>query len=32
MVRQAFHLLGHPLGCQCLKGLDQACVQLSPPL
>src|SRR5262249_9269525 len=26
MMRQAIDLLGHPLGCQRLEGLDQACV------
>ena len=32
MVRQAFDLLGHPLGRQRLEGLDQARVQHPPPL
>ena len=32
MVRQAFDLLGHPLGRQCLERLDNARVQLPPPL
>ena len=32
MVRQAFDLLGHPLGRQRLEGLDHARVQPPPPL
>ena len=32
MVRQAFDLLGHPLGRERLEGLDQARVQPPPPL
>jgi len=32
MVRQALHLLGHPLGYQRLQGLDHARVQHPPPL
>ena len=32
MVRQAFHLLGHPFGRERLEGLDQARVQPPPPL
>ena len=32
MVRQAFDLLGHPLGRERLEGLDQARVQHPPPL
>ena len=32
MVRQAFDLLGHPLGRQRLEGLDQARMQHPPPL
>ena len=32
MVRQAFDLLGHPVGRERLKGLDQARVQHPPPL
>ena len=32
MVRQAFDLLGHPLGRQRLEGLDNARVQPPPPL
>ena len=32
MVRQAFDLLGHPLGRERLKGLDNARVQHPPPL
>ena len=32
MVRQAFDLLGHPLGRERLKGLDNAPVQHPPPL
>ena len=31
MVRQAFHLLGHPLGRLRFEGLDQARVQPPPP-
>ena len=31
MVRQAFNLLGHPLGRRCLEGLDDACAA-PPPL
>jgi hypothetical protein len=32
MVRQAFDLLGHPLGRERLEGLDKARVQRPPPL
>jgi hypothetical protein len=32
MVRQAFDLLGHPVGREHLEGLDQARVQPPPPL
>ena len=32
MVRQAFDLLGHPVGRERLEGLDQARVQHPPPL
>ena len=32
MVRQAFDLLGHPLGRERLEGLDKARVQHPPPL
>ena len=32
MVRQAFDLLGHPLGREGLEGLDQSRVQHPPPL
>jgi hypothetical protein len=32
MVRQAFDLLGYPVGCERLKALNNACVEHPPPL
>src|SRR5262245_5510052 len=32
MVRQTFHLLGHPVSGECFEGLDDAGMQRPPPL